>query len=739
MDSTPQNEPARSRTSRPTRLFGGTATAQATGRFLRRQLWLRPIFGAVVLGLVGWWVNHAVEGAMREQQVHELTTILEANISALREWIKGQEDNVGLVVADEHLVPPVKELLSLAEGPDGLDRRLLASKAQAELRARLLPRIAPFGYTGYFVVSTSFVVVASDIDPPVGRTLNGFRKDFPEHVLSSGKAAVTKPFRSMYPLKDEHDQWRADLPTMYTAAVVHDAAGKALAVLGLRIRPEAHFTQILQFARLGKTGTTYAFDSNGLFLSQSADDEQLKALNLLVDRPGETSVLTLEVRDPQVDMTAGKRPALRRAEQPPTYMASQALAGRDGVDVDGYRDYRGVKVVGAWRWLPEYDFGVATEASVAEAFRPSEILRHAFWGMLGLLGLLAVALFVLMCFMDRQRRRLQAAVLEARQLGQYTLAEKLGAGGMGTVYLARHAMLRRPTAVKLLDVDKVSDATVARFEREVQLTSALTHPNTVAIFDYGRTPEGIFYYAMEYLEGINLEDLVARFGPLPEARVVFILRQVCGALAEAHAAGLVHRDVKPANIFLTCRGRLFDFVKVLDFGLVKAVDAREAAQLTGANVVTGTPLYLSPEAVNRPEQVDARSDVYAIGAVAFFLLTGTPVFTGESVLEICMKHVQAEPESPSARAGRPISPALEKLILRCLAKSQAERPAEAAVLLRELEELVTSGRWTQDDAAAWWAANGTQLRARPSQPPEPTRHDEMPAVQGAATVLYERQ
>ena len=182
----------------------------------------------------------------------------------------------------------------------------------------------------------------------------------------------------------------------------------------------------------------------------------------------------------------------------------------------------------------------------------------------------------------------------------------------------------------------MSDTAVARFEREVQLTSALTHPNTVAVFDYGRTPDGIFYYAMEYLEGMNLDELIQRFGPLPEARMVYILRQVCGSLAEAHAAGLVHRDIKPANIILTRRGGLHDFVKVLDFGLAKALDSQDRAGVTSPNALMGTPLYLSPEAVNQPDQIDARADVYALAAVGYFLLTGTPVFDGASVMEICM-------------------------------------------------------------------------------------------------------
>jgi serine/threonine protein kinase len=503
---------------------------------------------------------------------------------------------------------------------------------------------------------------------------------------------------------------------MYAAAPVRAAGGAPIAALGLRLRPEDQFTAILQVARSGESGETYAFDSQGLLLNQSRFDEGLKQIGLLVDQPHSQSILTVELRDPGVNMAAGERPSVRRAEQPLTRMAADAVQGKDGHDADGYRDYRGVPVVGAWRWLEDHDLGVATEIDLAEALQPVSILRRALTVLMGVLLLSAAGIFLAMLFLARQERALQRGALAARKLGQYTLLGHLGSGGMGTVYKARHALLRRPTAVKLLNLNTMSDRAVARFEREVQLTSGLTHPNTVAIFDYGRTPEGLFYYAMEYLEGMNLDDLVTRYGPLPEARTVYILRQVCGSLAEAHAGGLVHRDVKPANIFLTCRGGLHDFVKVLDFGLARALDDRDPANVTAPNVVAGTPHYLSPEAVSQPGQVDARADVYGIGAVGYFLLTGSPVFRGDSVLEICQKHMHAPPEPPSARAQRPVSRDLEALLLRCLAKSPLERPANAAELLRRLEACAAPGRWTMDEAAAWWTARAQVLAVRQATP-----------------------
>jgi hypothetical protein len=557
------------------------------------------------------------------------------------------------------------------------------------------------GYVGFMVIGPDSVVLASNDDAAVGRTLTGYRKDI-FGVALAGKATVSRPFRSVLMLKNEKGELRGDLPTMYAIAPVLGSKGTPIAAIGLRIRPEEQFTRILQVVRFGASGESYAFDKNGTLLSQSRFDDELKQVGLLADQPDAMSILTVEIRDPQVDMHRGKRPTVRRSEQPLTRLAEDAVQGKNGYDADGYRDYRGVASVGAWRWLPEYGMGIGVEVDAAEAFRPVYILRRAFWILMALLALAAVGIFVAMLVIARQQRALQQAALAAKQLGQYALEKKLGAGGMGTVYKARHAMLRRPTAVKLLDVEKMSPAAIARFEREVQLTSALTHPNTVAVFDYGRTPEGIFYYAMEYLEGLNLDDFVKKFGPLPEGRVIYLMRQVCGALAEAHAAGMVHRDIKPANIFLTQRGGMRDFVKVLDFGLVKSMGTPEEMNLTSPRAMLGTPLYMSPEAINHPDSVDTRADVYAVGAVAYYLVTGTPVFDGASVMEVCMKHSKETPEPPSTRGGRHVSPGFEALILRCLSKTPADRPGNGAELLYELDACVVADKWTAVDADAWW-------------------------------------
>ncbi len=301
---------------------------------------------------------------------------------------------------------------------------------------------------------------------------------------------------------------------------------------------------------------------------------------------------------------------------------------------------------------------------------------------------------------------LRREVQQARVLGQYTLETKLGEGGMGDVWRAQHALLRRPTAVKLLPPGRMKEAAIQRFEREVQLTARLTHPNTVAIYDYGRTRDGIFYYAMELLEGIDLQRLVSAAGPQPPGRVVHVLAQICGALAEAHDLGLVHRDVKPANILLSPRKNEHEFAKVVDFGLVKHIEPGGVEPgLTTADTITGTPLYMAPEAIETPDAVDGRSDLYALGAVAWFMLVGRPVFEGSTVVAVCGQHLHTPPRRPSQVLGHAVPSDLEEVVLACLEKEPGARPPNARVLRQRLESCSCAHEWTAELAAEWWLAH----------------------------------
>jgi serine/threonine protein kinase len=308
-------------------------------------------------------------------------------------------------------------------------------------------------------------------------------------------------------------------------------------------------------------------------------------------------------------------------------------------------------------------------------------------------------------FGTRLINTLRHEVFEARQLGQYRLVKLLGAGGMGAVYLAEHRMLKRPCAIKLIHPDRAGDPHVlARFEREVRMTARLSHWNTIEIFDYGRTDDGTFFYVMEYLPGLSLQELLERHGPLPAERVLHLLRQVCQALREAHQVGLIHRDIKPGNIFAAERGGLYDVVKLLDFGLVKLVSENPSTSLTQEGGISGTPLFMSPEQARGVGDLDARSDIYSLGAVAYALLTGRPPFDGINAMDVLIAHARDEVVRPSQR--RADVPAdLESAILRCLAKSPEDRFQDVDSLEHALASCAAAEGWKQWHAVRWWREN----------------------------------
>jgi serine/threonine-protein kinase len=311
-------------------------------------------------------------------------------------------------------------------------------------------------------------------------------------------------------------------------------------------------------------------------------------------------------------------------------------------------------------------------------------------------------------------------VAAARELGSYRLEERLGEGGMGEVWRARHRMLARPAAVKLIRREitgaagpSTAGSVAERFEREAQAIASLRSPHTVDVYDFGVAADGTFYYVMELLEGLDADTFVRRFGPMPADRAIHLLRQICHSLSEAHARGLVHRDIKPANVFVCRYGEEHDFVKVLDFGLVKALDDRESAAakdstmpaLTAEHTVPGTPAFMAPEQALGAADLDGRVDLYATGCVAYWLLTGTLVFKADSPLRLIMSHANETPDPPSKRSELPIPEALDRLVLSCLAKDPAARPQTARELSDALDRIEGAGAWTGQRSREWWAAH----------------------------------
>ncbi|HUZ07140.1 MAG TPA: serine/threonine protein kinase [Candidatus Paceibacterota bacterium] len=747
---------------------------------MKQPIWILPLALAGLVAALGWWGNVRLRDTIDGQLKAQLSATLNANVTALGIWTTNQTRLATSLAED----PVLRTLASrILQSPPATGRNVAPSPELEQFDNDLRLRLPQLGYENAQLVNTNFRVVAiSRIAPGGGRrppftNFPGFifprfnfsgmtnfpRPQFPgmmgnmlvsdahtnkfAELFASGEPVIITPFKpdmppwgrgrrsgfgpprtnglrgffSHPPPPFAGRPRRGDRTLMQVAAPIRNETNGIVGALALIINPDDEFSKILSVARVGASGETYAFDQTGLMISQSRFNDQLKQLGLL-EATNDSSALNLRLHDPGGDLTTGFRPNSATPTNILISLVTSALDGEETVQLEPSRDYRGVPVVGASLWLPQFGFGVATQMDADEAYRPLRILQMVF--VVLILGLLLCATGLFVFSNLTWRRRLSEAELKLKQLGQYTLEEKIGEGGMGVVYRARHALLRRDTAVKLLLPDRADPASVARFEKEVQLTCQLTHPNTIQVYDYGHTPEGIFYYAMEFLRGLNLHELVARYGPQPEGRVVHILAQVCDSLAEAHAVGLIHRDIKPANVFLCSRGGVPDCVKVLDFGLVREfrADDPQRTAFTQDNVIEGTPWFTPPEAINGSGLIDPRSDLYAVGALGYFLLTGQYIFDAETVSEIHAKQLASAPIPPRHRTANPISSEMEQIILRCLEKDAALRPQSAGVLKTLLLTSAAAADWKPEARLAWWnsyqhqAASHAENVANPSTP-----------------------
>ncbi len=574
-----------------------------------------------------------------------MNSLLDAEVNALRVWVREETGDAERVAREPAVREAIAQLVALAARPGTTREDLCAGPARARVEEVLRPLLREVGDSTFNITDSAGRLLATRFPEYCGLRVTRDRFLPLLAPVFRGESRFLRPFRDADRVEDP-PRLREGQAFGWIATPVRGSDGKPIAALGIAEPADDVLAAILAAARPGLTGDLFAFDEDGRLLTPS--------------RFGAGALFAMP----------GVRPAARSGEA-----------------LEPYASARGAQVVGAWRWLEDLGFGVAIEIEAAEAYAPLRYLRLAFGVVFGALVLAAGAAL----WSGFSLLRLRGELGGGRRLGAYRLLERIGEGGIANVYRARHALLKRPCAVKLLKPARSSDEMIARFEREVQLVSTVSHPNVVEIYDYGHSG-GSFYYAMEYLDGINLAQLVEREGAVPLARALPILRQICAGLAAAHAAGLVHRDVKPENIMICRRGVENDVVKILDFGLVKSTTQEHSRNLTRSLRILGTPLYMAPERLRDPADADARADIYAVGAVAFFLLSGRKMFEGADDLALSSRILNEEPPRVSSVATQPIPVELDLLVQSCLEKDRAHRPQRAADLLEALDAIAAGER-----------------------------------------------
>jgi serine/threonine-protein kinase len=653
------------RTILPSRPFPYTAPALAARSHKPIwNRWRRPILitlALLALTSFGLWMYLRTQSALETVVRTGLVTVLDATAASVEEWVAQWSADMNYLArtADWEQI--------LARGGTGFAAAVDAYVANHPGTQALLLREA-----GGYVAGTAALPRDTSLTDQARQRLESSPMD--DAVFLSPSISAIWP----------------DLPDIPRVWLLKRVSERGVLILS---RPAESFDRLFFAEMAGSTGDAFAFRRPGELISRSRFDQLL--------RP-EGSFTPVPLRDPGYQLTGQQKPPETWGQRPPTRLATEAggSAG-EGTLLTPYINHRGARVVGAWRWLKKQNLGVAVEFSAAEAFAPIRPIQTGLWILSGLLGLTSLGVLAFSFVAERWK----SEASKARKLGQYTLGKQLGSGGMGEVYLARHALLKRPAAVKVIRQDRVSEKNLQRFEREAQLAAELRHPNTIEVYDFGRATDGTVYCAMEYVAGISLADLSIAEGPLPPGRVIHFWIQACASLEEAHARGVLHRDIKPGNLMTCILGGVYDWIKVLDFGLAQTLV--DSGLDSASQLVAGTPLYMAPERFLDAKSADHRSDIYALGAVAYRLLAGQDPFeTGPTLFEQIATHT---PATPSHCAGRPVPRELESVVYACLEKVPERRPPSARELRRVLEPFAAKYPWTQSQALDWWETRGRSV------------------------------
>ena len=660
--------------------------------------------GAAAAIALGTWIYIDVQRELRTLAAANLRSLLDTQVGALDTWIREKQLNVERWAKDARVIEAASAMNQLVSPPAAADGAAALAACRGGVSDTLINAIDALRQSdaaeGVNLVDRSGRVLATRTREYCGLTITPERVQQLKPVFD-GRSMFAPPMSERERLGGAVKA-EARRPLVWFSAPVRNTAGEIIAALNIGKFADARFSSSLVAVRPGSTGEAYAFDARGRMLSESRFRAELEQRGAV--KPGASTILSVRLDGPDDE----------RAPQPLTALAALALDGvaRTDGELSGevlqpYTNYVGMPVIGAWRWLPQYGFGIAIEAGRDEVFAPLRRVEAAYRLIAALAALVLLALLGATLWIQVLRGQRD----EARQLGSYELLEQIAEGGTATVWRARHRLLKRPVAIKLLSLRVSNDEGLARFEREVRSASLLMHPNTVAIFDYGRSPAGELYCAMELLDGLTVQQLVERHGSQVVARVAYVMHGIAGSLSEAHERGLVHRDIKPANVMLCRRGAEFDVVKVLDFGLVKSVTEPHTRDLTRALRILGTPSYMAPERIEDPGSADLRSDIYSLGALGYFMLTGKPPYQAENDLALAYQVVNAPvPELDADNL-------MARLIRECLQKDAADRPQNTQRVIDLLDDLMREWPWSAADARRWWAEHaGTAESATEFEP-----------------------
>lgn len=665
-------------------------------------LFALPAFALGVL-LALWAQNTAIH-QLRSSVAASLTENVESRLSEFRQWEALHLSQAVSLSQHPEVVSAVKELVASAQGlpaeSQELNDALLASDASQKLTTSIQGILGrPVRFSAW---DRRMLTLACSMQRDSSTTLGTL------NISPSGAsmlAPVLKGNPSLFlPLPDRKvfdanlsDPQNPETETTVRVVVpIYQDNAVIAAVMLHDFELTNEFRSMVQGWANRPDSETFFLTERGAMLTPSRYAADFETLEIALDGENHSPLM----RDPGVRLLYGERPDTTPSAWPPTLLARQLTARNDGLDANGYRNYVGEEVVGAWRWLPDHELGLGLERDFSTAFSLATFLRNALIGMVSLFTVALCATSIANVYASLRAKKLRTT----GEVGPYQIQEVLGEGGMGKVYLAEHALLCRQSAVKVLTKGMADLSAISRFEREVQLASQLTHPNTIAIYDFGRNSDGVFYYSMEYINGAHFGQLVEYRGPIQPGRCIYILRQLCRALVEAHQAGVVHRDIKPQNIMVCNRGGEPDFVKLFDYGLVKAFAPGVSHNSSQTKIVVGTPRFMAPERLSSPWLADPRVDVYSVGAVAYYLLTGMlpPLVTMDDGLDDQQTGVETL-DLPLAVVD------FGELLSACMAVEPSTRPSNMESLLTELDALSEKYPWSRKDSIEWWGKHEAKL------------------------------